>query len=373
MPPAAQQGGQSDNAMAPIWIIVAVFTVLALIWYFLRVQIVKSILFIKLLEIDVISLFTSSLDKAKLYIKATNPADVSIPILVSICNQVGVYLAGLTIICLLIFAFFLYKRSIGVRFRTAYNMKSLLRAEVVNWPQTTPVVALDLAKEDINAGIWAMSKTPMQFAKMHNMLKEHKKLAEEGALSRETRVDVTLNRQKAVEVFVRQLGRPWEGIDALNMHTKALFAAFAARANGDIAGAAAILRQISISSHSRRLNFSGVKELLDKYRDTPLVAEVTKRHAFVFSVMATMIELARTLGVQASADFLWLKPIDRRLWYMMNSVGRQTPVVEAAGPFAHWLVEKRLGRKIVTPMIEEAVKALDEAIQSVIYKPGAED
>lgn len=373
MPPAAQQGGQSDNHMAPIWIIVAIFAVFAIIWYFLRVTIVKGILYIKLLEIDVISMFTSSLDKTKLYIKATNPANVSMPVLVSICNQVGSYLAGLTVICLLIFSYFLYRRSIGVRFRTEYNMKSLLRAEVANWPQTTPVVALDLAKEDINTGIWAMSKTPMQFAKMHDMLREHKKLAEEGALSRDARIEVTLNRQKAVEVFVRQLGRPWEGIDALNMHTKALFAAFAARANGDIAGAAAILRQISISSHSRRLNFSGVKELLDKYRDTPLVVEVTKRHAFVLSVMATMIEVARTVGVQASADFLWLKPIDRRLWYMMNSVGRQTPVVEAAGPFSHWLVEKRLGRKIVTPMIEEAVKALDEAIQSVIYKSGAED
>ncbi len=52
-------------------------------------------------------------------------------------------------------------------------------------------------------------------------------------------------------------------------------------------------------------------------------------------------------GVQASADFLWLKPIDRRLWYMLNTVGRQTPFAEVAGPYAHWLAEREMGKRIL--------------------------
>ena len=55
-----------------------------------------------------------------------------------------------------------------------------------------------------------------------------------------------------------------------------------------------------------------------------------------------MLVAARTDGVLASAEFLWLKPVDRQLWFMLNSIGRRTPFVEVSAPYAHWLVERRL-------------------------------
>ena len=54
---------------------------------------------------------------------------------------------------------------------------------------------------------------------------------------------------------------------------------------------------------------------------------------------------------------------------MLSSVGRPTAFAEAAGPFAHWKVEKRLRRPLKTPVVEEAVTALEIAIAEVIYKP----
>jgi len=371
MPPASPQNQQDDH-LAPIWITAICFAGLLIAWFFLRAPLIRLFFQLKLIEIDIFSLFFPSLLATRNMILTADPATIPMPEVIKIANSVGSYLAPIAATCLLVFAYFLYKKSITLRFRRTYNMKVLLKLESVNWPQTTPVVDLDLAKEDIDTGVWGMSKTPMQFAKMHKMLKEQKKAAEEGALSRSSRIDVILNKAKATDIFVKQLGRPWTGIDALNMHTKALFAVFAARANGEVEVARKLLSQIAASSATKQLNFTGVRELLDKYRDSKIVKEVTSRHAFVLPMMATMLELARTVGVQASADFLWLKPIDRRLWYVLNSVGRQTPFVEAAGPFAHWLVEKKLARKVMTPMVEEAVKALDEAIQSVIYKPDEE-
>ena len=86
-------------------------------------------------------------------------------------------------------------------------------------------------------------------------------------------------------------------------------------------------------------------------------------------MMASMLEGAREDGVQASADFLWVKPLDRRFWYMMNTVGRQTPYVEVAGPFAHWIAEKEAGRKLLVPMVEEATNALELALKEVVYRP----
>ena len=54
-------------------------------------------------------------------------------------------------------------------------------------------------------------------------------------------------------------------------------------------------------------------------------------------------------------------------------MGRQTPFVEAAGPFAHWQAEKQLGRAIRSPMIEEAIAGLELAVSEVKFHPGDEE
>ena len=82
--------------------------------------------------------------------------------------------------------------------------------------------------------------------------------------------------------------------------------------------------------------------------------------------MATMLEIARSDGVLASSEFLWLKPVDRQLWFMLNSVGRQTAVGEIAGGIAHWLAEKKVGRALRTPMIKEAVNSLAAALEDTL-------
>lgn len=86
-----------------------------------------------------------------------------------------------------------------------------------------------------------------------------------------------------------------------------------------------------------------------------------------------MLEAARTDGVLATAEFIWLKAVDRRLWYMLNSVGRKTAFPEVAGPFAHWKIEKRLRRPLKVPMVDTAVDAMEEAISEIIYKPDEKD
>jgi len=39
-----------------------------------------------------------------------------------------------------------------------------------------------------------------------------------------------------------------------------------------------------------------------------------------------------------------------------------------AGIFAHWLAEKEAERKLIVPVVEEATKALEIALQEIIYK-----
>ena len=84
---------------------------------------------------------------------------------------------------------------------------------------------------------------------------------------------------------------------------------------------------------------------------------------------ASFLSASRDDGVVPSSEFLWLKPLDRRLWYMLNSVGRQTPFAEVGGPFAHWLAEKSMGRRLIAPMIDEAIKALEIAVKEIQLSP----
>ena len=94
---------------------------------------------------------------------------------------------------------------------------------------------------------------------------------------------------------------------------------------------------------------------------------MASRHAYVSTLLASLLEAAREGGVLATAEFIWLKPLNRKLWYLLNSVGRQTAVIEAAGPFSHWLAEKRVKRALKVPMIKTAVDALEESIADSLY------
>ncbi len=54
--------------------------------------------------------------------------------------------------------------------------------------------------------------------------------------------------------------------------------------------------------------------------------------------------------------------------------GRQTtPFPEVGGPYAHWLAEREIGRKLNSPFIEEAVNGLETAMKEIIYKPDEEE
>ncbi len=127
------------------------------------------------------------------------------------------------------------------------------------------------------------------------------------------------------------------------------------------------MQQLARSSKST-LNFKGVDELLKKHYNTKAVQKIVQGHAYVLTVMAAMLKGARDDGVQASADFLWLKPMDRRLWYTLNTVGRQTPFIEVAGIFAHWRAEQEAQKRLVVPMVEEATNAVQLALKEVLYK-----
>lgn len=382
--PAAPQGGgnQGDNSAGMLWGIAAFFAAIGSIWFVFKNQIVSLYLLVKFYELEFISYISSFIShnpyyfdqlKAAIVAARINPANVSFNNLIALGAGVGDWLRYPLIVILLILAFVVYVGNTARVYRRIYSMRDFAKLESVNWPQITPIIPLDLIKVDIDTGPWAMAMTPLQFCKRYKLLEEVRPQRREGMHRKDwDRVDVVLKRGESNKLFSLQLGPLWRGTANLPPYSKALFAVFAARINADSQAAAKVLSQLSSSSLNKELNSAGVDELLKKHEKTKLVQKIVQSHAYVTTVMASMLEAARDDGVQASADFLWLKPRDRRLWYTLNTVGRQTPFIEVGGIFAHWVAEKNAGRKLLVPMVEEATNAVELALKEVVYRPDEE-
>jgi intracellular multiplication protein IcmP len=373
MPAPPQQ--QQDNSLGPIWIMLTLAAVFAGIWFLAHAAIVGVIFKIKLAEISVVSLFTNKLGTIKGMINNIPPSAITFSELSYICDAVGAYIRIPCAVILLLFAVFIYRAGSAASLTQTYSMKSLLDLEQKNWAQVHPVCGQDLIDTHVNKGAWAMSLTPMDFAKKYKLIIEETAPRKEGNLKREKTLLAKLDRGRAAAIFTLQLGPLWKGVDQLNAPTRAMFAMFAARAAGDRKLADQLREQFArgFDLKTGATDYSGVDKICKNYIDNKVVKKVLASHAYVYSVMPAMLTAARYDGVLASADFLWLKPTDRRLWFVLNTVGRQVPVAEVAGSFAHFKVEESLGRKVFVPMVDAAIDALEVAMGEIVYHPDEKD
>lgn len=367
-----QQPGQGDNSLSFLWGIVGVFAISYFIWKFFQGAIVTFMFKIKLFEIAVVSLFTSSLKGVQqvIYNLAGTPEDVEFNEIVEISSAIGNVIDIPILIFLLLLAVLVFYSNPIMEFRKKYTMQRLKNLEKGNWPQIHPTIKLDLIKEQIDKGPWAMMYTPMQFCRRNKLLDiEDTQQTVMTSTGLKHRPKAKLIREKAGQLLALQLGNQWSSVADLPIYIQALCGAFAAFAKHKREESNKLFKQISRSAESGKLDFTGAKALAKKYTNDEVLQRVVHQHAYIYTVMSTLLVLARTDGVVASADFLWLKPVDRTLWLVLNSVGRQTPPVEIAGIHGHWLAELDLGRKLYVPMVQTAVDALDEAIENIIYIP----
>lgn len=366
-----EQGDQ--NSYALLWIIAAVFVIMGVVWHFWSDKLKIAFVAIKKYETIAISYFIDNpnvdialrgLSQAQI-----DPNKLTLEYASIISTFIGGYLMYPIIAMLVIMAIVMFKGHATMRFTKAYNMDTLVQQEKDNWPQIYPVANLNLIEEDNLKGPWAMSMNPMQFARHEKLLQVEMVADRKAAWKAEGIAKATLIKDVATQVFSAQLGPLWTNVESLPPHTKALYAAFLARTEHDTDACRAYLQKLARSSAKGTIDYSDTEELLKKYGKSKAAAMCQKKHAYVSTVMASMLLLARTDGVLASADFLWVKPLDRKLWYMLNCVGRQVAVPEISGIFAHWLAEKEMGRPLTVPMVHEAVMALELALNNMVYIP----
>lgn len=365
----SQQQGSADNSMAPVWIMILLFISAFLIWTVGHRYIVSGVFYINILQAKVVNFFLGEQHLAQeIYLMQTlDPASVDWSQLMFLSRAVGSYIRYPIIILFILFSLLLYKGNLGIKFRRAHNMKTLQTQEQYNWPAIMPVIREDLVETDLNKGAWAMALTPMEFARKYNLLRREDKLLDNPVPGQE--MTASIKKGDAKRVFTLQLGPYWDGFDNAPPHVRAIAAIFLARINRDRNAATNILESLDKSYAEGKPDYSVANVTLRKFKNERNIQEIVGRHAYLLTVMASLLEAARLDGVVPTSEFLWLKPVDRRLWYMLNCVGRQTPYAEVSGPFAHWKAEKSMGRRSLVPMIDEAIKALEIAIKEVKLTP----
>ena len=194
-----------------------------------------------------------------------------------------------------------------------------------------------------------MSRKPYEFARYYKLLDEGNKL----------------NRDRAEKLFAMQLGKLWEGSSKLPSYARALFACFAAQACGGIEDAKKGIDRLNISIADKKEDYSWVGEMLEKYENDERVQTVIQSHAYAYTVMAGMLKAAREYGVMQSPLFIWLRPKNRSLWYILNGVGRRVAFAEVAGIYAHLIAEEIAGHPIERPYVVKAVDGLERALLEV--------
>lgn len=368
MPGPEQGSGQGDNSYDLLWGVAFVVAIVLVLWFFARGPIIQGLFLLKLGQIKLFSSFTHNLDITRQEILAgfSTPKALSYETVRGILAAVGNYMKyPYAAICGL-FALWIFFKHPVLKFKNVFTMDRLRASEKELWPQISPIAEINLIDEDIEKGPWAMSESPMEFAKRLKIIEELPTPIDPFYRQRGL-IEVKVLEDKAAAVFKKQLGPAFEDLNKLPIHVKALFAIFAARASNDTEGAMELTQDIARSSLHGKLDFSKVMPLLRKHYNTKPIAQIIGTHAYVYTVMSAMLELARTTGVLPPADFLWLKPLDRQLWYVLNCTGRRTAFCEVAGPFSHYKAELALKRKLIQPMVNAAVKALKEAVKMTIY------
>ena len=362
-----QPGG--DNSMAPVWITMLVFIATYFIWRSAHQYIVSFVFFFNIWQAKLINLFIGApqLSNEIQMMQSLDPSSVDWDQLVMLTELVGNYSRYPIGFILLILAGYLYRTNVTLKFRRTHSMQTLREQEQYDWSAIMPVVKQDLISMDINTGPWAMAMTPMEFARKHNLLKKDDVLLDKPSPGQE--MTAGIRRGDAKRIFTLQLGPYWNGFERSPPYAQALAAVFMARMNRDRDAATNILLALNKTSSEGKIDYRVAISTLKKYQNESNVQEVIVGHAYLFTVLASLLAACRDDGVMPSAEFLWLKLIDRRLWFMLNCVGRQTPFSEVAGPFAHWRAETVMKRRSLVPMIDEAIKALEIAVKEVKLSP----
>ena len=335
--------------------------------------------------------FSEEAQKAWAHITSLDPASLTWERMQAILSYTGKWIRwpfALFLVVLGVASIFM-SRTGGLTRR--FNMESLLKNNAESFPCLRPVVgrgAYLLSPESYDSGPWRFAQSPVQFAIEHGLLIDAKgkpfsleQALHNGLPSIELPAygNAKLDEEKAVVVFQEQLGRLFVGFDELSTGRKALASAFIAYASGNKNECLKILDAVSSSYTEQELPACAV---LDHNAFQNRLAKTWEKHSSILSEpliirhsafelvwFMAMLTQARKKGVLASSQFLWLRPLDRPLWYALNQCGGRAAWAEGFASWAHYMAEEKAKQALQEPHILPAIASLRDSLSSQGWFP----
>jgi len=154
--------------------------------------------------------------------------------------------------------------------------------------------------------------------------------------------------------------------DRLSNHGKAIFAILAPYALGGMAGKSQSKRvsdalnrsAYGSATGSANLSVQEVNLSYSQWRADPLLKRLAKIHNWEYTFLYALLEYARNSGKIGTWSFIWLKPMERTLYYALNTAGRKTPHAEAALAFSQFKFENDVAKAGRLPLTHEQKPAI---------------
>lgn len=359
------------------------------------VQINTALMWVNLNFLKVISCYSDEAAYVHRRLCNVSPARMSFNYVQNVMIYVGQFLrwpVALILIGLSV-AIALKKRVSDMK--QVLNLNDLLKNNVEHFPCIAPAVnrKKNILDEPMDSGPWALAQTPLRWAFVHDVLRDREgNPLEEGSLFLPSGLvnekskywgKLSIDKEVAEKAFAAQLGdRLGDPMD-LPEYIIALAAVFLAYGHGDKDEAHELLDQMSLSfieeddEYEAYLDTTEAFPLFESYWEkrqewAPELNELMDIHSqYVHTWLHALLVFARRKGVLAPQEFLWLRPLDRTLWYCLNQVGGRTAWPEASGEWAHYRAEEVLSnlkcsivgkQQALPPQVEEAVKGLEFAL-----------
>ena len=168
--------------------------------------------------------------------------------------------------------------------------------------------------------------------------------------------------------LLRDRGKGVVFADRFSNQGKVIFALLASYAYGGDEGATDCAKAIDQLNNSARgaphgfANLPVAQWLYAKYRTHPRAQAAFAVHHWEYTYLYDLFVQAKRQGKITHAQFLWLKPMSRTLFYVLNTVGRMTPHTESAAAFAQFLFERRAAKMGRLPLMRSEDGSLRPSI-----------
>lgn len=246
------------------------------------------------------------------------------------------------------------------KFRRVHTLESFIDVQAKMWPVIAPIVKFNPMKSSARVPgekmpdkipLFAEAMSPEEWVSWH-------------------RIEVVNNipdREATRRAFSIQLGPRWTGIADAPPYVQALYAAFALKGVQRREESDDLLGELSLHWTDKggfvmpAKLAARVKALIKDPDVGGKADEIAGQHAYRTTAMLAVLKWARWMGgVLAPAQFLWLRGVDRNLWYPLNNLGRRSFHTEGAGAMAHFMAEQNAKKALPIARLDTAIITLNQ-------------